>query len=267
MSLSTIQQDAPWTLRERVSEDTYLEGLVEEALAHPAVCHPYLSDLAEGNLPDTAWALRDFARQYPGYCAHFPRYLTVVISKLESVDHRNTLLQNLTEESGNLDDEELQILTEYGIDPDWVQGIPHPELFKRFQRAIGVREPDLHEEDALEVVCWRESFYQLLAHGSPAEAVGAIGLGTENIVSRIYAPIIEALKRLGTLERRDYVFFELHCEVDEDHHEALLRIARDFAEVPGNRIDLRKGMLKALGLRTRFWDWMYHRARKRPSRP
>ncbi|MED5419194.1 MAG: hypothetical protein VYA27_10850, partial [Verrucomicrobiota bacterium] len=88
MSLSTIQQDAPWTLHERVSEDTYLEGLVEEALAHPAVCHPYLSDLAAGNLPDTAWALRDFARQYPGYCAHFPRYLTVVISKLESADHR-----------------------------------------------------------------------------------------------------------------------------------------------------------------------------------
>ncbi len=245
--------------------ETYLQGLVEEALAHPAVCHPYLSDLAEGNLPDLPWALRDFAQQYPGYCAHFPRYLTVVISKLESADHRNTLLQNLTEESGTLDDEELEILTEYGIDPAWVQGIPHPKLFERFQRAIGVQDPDPDgQDDALEVVCWRESFYLLLANGSSAEAVGAIGLGTENIVNKIYSPIIRALKRLGTIERRDYVFFELHCEVDDDHHEALLRIAHDFAEIPGNRIDLRKGMLKALGFRTRFWDWMHDRARNRP---
>ena len=125
---------------------------------------------------------------------------------------------------------------------------------------------DAYANDALEVVCWRESFYHLLANGSPAEAVGAIGLGTENIVNKIYTPIIQAIKRLGTLERRDYVFFELHCEVDDDHHEALLRIAHDFAEIPGNRIDLRKGMLKALGFRARFWDWMHERARNRPPR-
>lgn len=245
--------------------EAYLEELVQEALSHPAVCHPYLTDLAEGNLPDLNWAIRDFAAQYPGYCAHFPRYLTVVISKLESPEHRKTLMQNLIEESGMLDEEEIAVLVEFGIDPDWVQGIPHPKLFERFQHAMGVYDTDEHADDALEVVCWRESFYHLLANGSPAEAVGAIGLGTENVVNKIYTPMIRAIERLGTLERRDYVFFELHCEVDEDHHEALLNIARDFSEVPGNCIDLRKGMLKALGFRARFWDWMHDRARQRGS--
>ena len=249
------------------SGESYLEALIQEALSHPAVCHPYLTDLAEGHLPDLSWAIRDFATQYPSYCAHFPRYLTVVISKLESPGHRKTLMQNLIEESGMLDDEEIAVILEHGIDPDWVQGIPHPKLFERFQHAIGVRDTDEHADDALEVVCWRESFYHLLANGSPAEAIGAIGLGTENIVDRIYTPIIRAIERLGTLERRDYVFFELHCEVDDDHHEALLSIANDFADVPLNRIDLRKGMLKALGLRARFWDWMHDRARQRESSP
>ena len=246
-----------------ITGDAYLEELVEEALSHPAVCHPYLTDLATGNVPDLSWAIRDFAAQYPGYCAHFPRYLTVVISKLESADHRKTLMQNLIEESGMLDDEELEVLIEHGIDPEWVQGIPHPKLFERFQHAIGVHDTDEHADDALEVVCWRESFYHLLANGSPAEAVGAIGLGTENVVNKIYTPLIRAIERLETLQRRDYVFFELHCEVDEDHHEALLKIARDFADIPRNRIDLRKGMLKALGFRARFWDWMAERARKK----
>lgn len=186
----------------------------------------------------------------------------MVISKLDSPEHRMTLMQNLIEESGMLDDEEVAVLVEHGIDPDWVQGIAHPKLFKRFQQAMGVGDTDEHADDALEVVCWRESFYNLLASGSPAEAVGAIGLGTENVVNRIYAPIIRAIERLGTLDRRQYVFFELHCEVDDAHHEALLKIAHDFSDVAQNRIDLRKGMLKALGLRNIFWDWMHNRARQ-----
>ena len=246
--------------------DSYLEDLVQEALSHPGVCHPYLADLSAGNLPDLAWAIRDFAVQYPGYCAHFPRYLTMVISKLDSPEHRMTLMQNLIEESGMLDDEELAVLVEHGIDPDWVQGVPHPKLFERFQQALGVLDSHEHTDDVLEVVCWRESFYHLLSNGSPAESVGAIGLGTENVVNKIYTPIIRAIERLGTLDRREYVFFELHCEVDEDHHEALLNIARDFSVIPQNRIDLRKGMLKALGLRAIFWDWMHNRARKRDAR-
>ena len=71
---------------------SYLGGLVQEAFSHPAVCHPYLTDLAEGNLPDLKWALRDFAHQYPGYSAHFPRFLTMVISKLDSPEESSPFL-------------------------------------------------------------------------------------------------------------------------------------------------------------------------------
>jgi len=186
----------------------------------------------------------------------------MVISKLESPAHRMTLMQNLIEESGMLDEEELAVLVEHGIDPGWVQGIPHPKLFERFQNALGADDTAEFSDDALEVVCWRESFYHLLANGSPAEAVGAIGLGTENVVNRIYTSLVRAIERLGTLDRQQYVFFELHCEVDDDHHEALLNIALDFTNDPQDRIDLRKGMLKALGLRAIFWEWMHERARQ-----
>ena len=59
----------------------------------------------------------------------------MVISKLESPGHRMTLMQNLVEESGMLDEEELAVLVEHGIEPDWVQGIPHPKMLK----ALGLR--------------------------------------------------------------------------------------------------------------------------------
>ena len=63
--------------------------LASQALKHQAVQHPYLAALASGELPDTRWALQDFARQYYAYSAHFPRYLTAVISKLENPSHRS----------------------------------------------------------------------------------------------------------------------------------------------------------------------------------
>jgi len=49
---------------------------------------------------------------------------------------------------------------------------------------------------------------------------------------------------------------------DDAHHETLLKIALDFSDVSQNRIDLRKGILKALGLRNVPWDWTHNRARQ-----
>jgi hypothetical protein len=158
-----------------------VDSLALQALQHQAVQHPYLRALACGELPDLRWALRDFARQYYAYSAHFPRYLTAVISKLERPAHRLALLENLTEESGQYGQDELEELAAIGIAPEWIVGLPHPELFRRFRRAVGVLDDDSRPE-AIEVVCWREQFLAILNSGTAAEALGALGLGTETIV-------------------------------------------------------------------------------------
>ncbi len=240
----------------------FVSGLAAESLRHRAVTHPYLRALAEGSLPDTRWALADFARQYYGYSSHFPRYLTTVISRLEDPNHRRSLLQNLTEESGVYDDEELLELAKFGVKREWIEGIAHPLLFRRFADAIGVGRHDRPEAD--QVACWRELFLQLLANGSPAEALGALGLGTENIVRTIYGPFVTAIARLGDLAPRDTVFFPLHTAVDDHHQASLQAISADYAKSDAGRAGLRRGMLKALQLRSTFWDWMLERA-KDPS--
>ena len=236
----------------------YVDSLASQALRHQAVQHPYLTALASGALPNMRWALQDFARQYYAYSAHFPRYLTAVIAKLEDPAHRLALLDNLTEESGRYEQEELEELAAIGIEPEWIVGLPHPELFRRFRRALGVLDDEARPE-AIEVVCWREQFLAILSCGSAAEALGALGLGTETIVQTIYQPFVEAIDRLG-LHRRDSVFFPLHTAVD-DHHQATLRdIAIDLAGTPQGRLDLAKGMQKALALRCSFWSWLHQRA-------
>ena len=232
-------------------------GLAEESLTHRAVRHPYLVALAEGTHPDTRWALADFARQYYGYSRHFPRYLTTVISRLEDPSHRRGLLQNLTEESGIYEIDELDELAKLGVRREWIDGIAHPLLFQRFSKAMGVDHSRHVEAD--QVACWREMFLSVLAHGTPAEALGALGLGTENIVRTVYGSFVKAVGRLD-LHPRDTVFFPLHTAVDDHHQATLQEVSAEFARTEEGRAGLRRGMLKALSLRASFWDWLHERA-------
>lgn len=240
-----------------------VDALGAAALRHRAVLHPYLAALADGSLPDEAWALADFARHYQGYSTHFPRYLTALISRLDNPRHRQTLLDNLTEESGHYSPHDLALLADFGIASDWIVGIPHPQLFRRFCRAVAGAAGD-GDPEHLEVVCWREQLLAVLSLGSAAEAVGALGLGTEAIVATLYQPFLRAIERQG-LDPRDSVFFRLHTLVDDHHQESLRRIAIDVAATEGGRADLARGMHKALALRDSFWSWLLERARACPA--
>jgi pyrroloquinoline quinone (PQQ) biosynthesis protein C len=246
--------------QESLAADDFVSDLACQALRHQAVCHPYLEALGNGNLPDLRFALKDFARQYYGYSAHFPRYLTALISKLERPDHRSALLENLTEESGQYEQEELDELAEFGVAAEWIVGIPHPELFQRFRQALGVVNTGA-VDDHIEVICWREQFLALLNSGSAAEALGALGLGTETIVQTIYQPFVAAIQQIQ-MDPRDSVFFPLHTAVDDHHQATLKQIAVDFAATAQGRADLTKGMYKALALRNSFWSWLHQRALK-----
>ncbi|MEZ4240603.1 MAG: iron-containing redox enzyme family protein [Myxococcota bacterium] len=235
----------------------YVAQLCVEALDHRAVRHPYLRALGEGDLPDVRWALADFARHYYGYSRHFPRYLTTVMSRLEQPAHRQALLENLTEEAGVYSGEDLSALADIGVREEWIVGQPHPVLFRRFCTALGVEDDGRTEAD--QVVCWRELFLGALSNGSPAEAVGALGLGTENIVSTMYLPFVRAIDGLG-LDPHDTVFFPLHTAIDDHHQATLNEIATSFAGSDAGRAELRRGMIKALSCRSAFWDWLGERA-------
>jgi pyrroloquinoline quinone (PQQ) biosynthesis protein C len=203
--------------------------------------------------------LRDFACHYDGYSSHFPRYLTALISRLEAPEDRQPLLDNLSEESGCYPPADLARLAACGIQAEWVAHVPHPELFRRFRRALGVADAAPAKEH-LEVVAWRQQLLGLISHGSAAEAVGALGLGTEAIVPAIYPAFMQAMHGLGDVNPRDGVFFALHTLVD-DHHQATLKaLACKLAIRQRGQQELALGMIKALALRDAFWSWLHQRA-------
>lgn len=238
------------------SRDGFEAGLpllVREALAHPAVHHRFLAAFAGGRFADPAAMLRRYAWEYSGYSAWFPRYLRMVIDRLERAEHRELLLHNLEEERGQLDPEDCAALRAVGIAPEPLIGVPHPELFRRFCRAIGLADAELQNPSAA-AVRWRTRFLAYLEHATPAQAVGALGLGTELIVRPVYEQLLLGIRAEGSLRREDYVFFELHCLVDDQHQEDLLAIARELAAEPQGLRELGEGMRTALELRHDFWD-------------
>jgi len=243
-----------------IHERSKVIGLNRFALKHRAINHPYLTALAAGNLPQPRQAIADFAVQYQGYTSWFPKYLTCVMSKLESDQHRAYFQENLEEESGNLDEETIQQLEALGIQEAWVQGIPHPILFRRFQVALGI---DARTQPlCTAAILWRKKFRMMLERATACEAIGAMGLGTESMVKYIYRPITTAIQKHTDLDREAYVFFELHSEVDDEHAELMMKVADDLAQDdPRNIQQIQRGMEQALELRAEFWDAMLIRAR------
>ncbi|MFZ2161109.1 MAG: iron-containing redox enzyme family protein [Sideroxyarcus sp.] len=239
----------------------FVTALCEQACTHRAVNHPYLQQLINGEVPDVKGALKDFVFQYSAYSLDFIRYLTATIAQLENGEHRKALMKNLVEETGRIDAENAALLGTIGIELEWVDGIPHPELFSRYMNAAGVdKEFRSKNEYADEALIWRDLFFSLCSKEGPARALGAIGLGTENIVKYIYRPFIKAIERHLDISLRDRVFFDLHAALDDQHGDTLTEIAIDYANHPENRKPIREGMLMALSIRNAFFDALQARA-------
>jgi pyrroloquinoline quinone (PQQ) biosynthesis protein C len=236
----------------------FLRDLEAEAQAHKAVQHPYLLALSEGTLRDPRRALQDFASEYQGYSAWFPRFLSALEERLPR-DLRNILDENKDEEGGRYDEETLLEIEAAGLRREWVDGVPHPELFSRFQRALGV-EPNAAVDPNSPVARWRNQLLQTLEGDHPAAAIGALGLGTELVVSGMYARVLRSVDRFASVHPEDRSFLVLHVLVDDSHAASLLELAAHFALNAEGRAAIARGMHSALDLRSEFWDALYERA-------
>jgi len=245
--------------RDAAARNRFLSQLIDESLSHPALNHPWLTAVASGSFADMAWVLRDYAWHYQGYSSWFPYYLKAVIENLDREDHKALLEENLREEKGVLGVDDREALREVGIDPATVSGVPHPELFRRFCRAMGL-DSDALTDIAPATKRWRNKFRRFLENTSAAGAVGALGLGTESVVKPIYQQILAGIQKVPFLTRQDYVFFELHCLVDDQHQADLFAVATDLCDTRESREEVREGMLTALDLRCELWDLLYQRA-------
>lgn len=240
------------------STDKYsdcIRQICDAALNSTAVHHPYLDALQAGTLPDMRFALQELAFQYGFYSADFIKYVSAVIKNLRSEKHKHILRENLAEENGDTHGLELpEVLLAC------VEGVSHSELYTRFQESLGIDHGYRQSAAATETVLqWRDDFLQLCQMNECA-GVGAIGIGTELLVSQIYSKILQAIRLHTDLSTEQYVFFELHSVCDDEHAGQVIRVCQDLAKNEHACEQIESGARLAIEMRTAFWDEMYERA-------
>lgn len=238
---------------------SFIQRISTEALVSDAVNHPYLSAICEGDVPNIDWALKDFAFQYGLYSSQFIRYVSAVIENLSSAKHKRLLLSNLAEEQGYTHDIKLpsDVLAS-------IVGQPHTNLFRRFQEALGIDADYRKTAQHCQIIPWGEQFLQLCKMNEYV-GVGAIGIGTELIVSRIYKQILEGLKTYSRLTMTQRVFFDLHSQCDEKHAAQVLLITKELAQDHTACEQIEYGARMAINMRIAFWDKMLERAQTLPA--
>ncbi|MDM3870199.1 iron-containing redox enzyme family protein [Porticoccus sp. W117] len=237
--------------------EAFIQRLQTEALESLAVKHPYLQAIANGDFANMESALKDFACQYGHYTARFTQYVSAVISNACHEAHKAILTENLEEELGNAHDVDLppEILATIADEP-------HTRLFKRFQKAIGVDERYSRQTPSCDAGSdWAKQFLQLCGTNQYV-GIGAIGIGTEFIVSAIYRQILQGITEYTSLQPEQHVFFDLHSECDDEHAEQITRITTDLLNEPGAAEQIEYGARQALALRTAFWDAMLERSQQ-----
>ncbi len=238
----------------------FIKRVSDDVLDSAAINHRYLQAMREGSFPNMQLAFKDFAFQYGFYSSQFIHYLSAVIENLRDAKHKQILLSNLDEEKGNIHDIELP--------PDVLESIgrqPHTQLFSRFQKALGVdaeSSQTVSERQAGKL--WSQNFLQL-CEMNECVGIGAIGIGTELIVSNIYNQILEGLKVHSNLTMTQRVFFDLHSECDEEHAAQMLLIAEDLAVDQKSCEQIEYGINMAISLRAVFWDALLERAQRFPA--
>lgn len=239
------------------SASVFVDSLQEYALSSRAANHVLLERIATGNMPDLAANVSFLLSEYYHYSHQFTRYLTAVMANLTAPEHRAALVRNAADEVGHVTPDEAAELLKNGIDPDHARA-PHPELFRRFLRAIGAKpEEILRRKPRAVTLAWIEAFRDLCMHGGEAQGVGALGIATEGIVAVMYRRILRGINiAWPNMSARDKVFFELHALLDDDHAHTLREIAVSIAATPDGRRQLAVGALRALVARAAFFDEM-----------
>lgn len=249
----------PSLASKNVIGDRFIDLLSSYAKSSAAVSHEYLYGFQRGKFANFDSAVSDFAKHYQVYSASFPHYVRAVLGNLTNDRHKALLEENLREEVGNSDASNLPIHL-----MAQVQGVPHSILFSRFCDAATDLCPDAEAAPPSEFAhLWKHNFLSL-CELDECVGIGALGIGTELIVSDVYDQILSGLAKFSNISDNDRVFFDLHCVCDDAHADQLLSIASDLAVDAAACERLEFGAKCAIHLRALFWTKLLHRTQVVP---
>jgi pyrroloquinoline-quinone synthase len=206
------------------------------AQMHGLWTHPLLARCQAGelNLADVRILV---VQMYHFSCA-FNRILASILAVCPDEASQFVIFQNLFDEMG--------------------EGNPaqsHPELFRRFIRAIGIADADLVTIPALpETQAMIDTYIGLAAKYGDLAALGAVCFASEGIVNTLYTQIYHGIQGCGPIDPADLIFFDLHINVDGDHAANLANLILPRLQSEAEAMPVQQAIAAAMDARVRFFD-------------
>ena len=190
--------------------------------------HDFLRCFEMGGFKNMTAAASVFASEHYVYSKNFIDYLQTVAAKIDEESVRAPILENIHEEQGNYEQDDIDTLSAMGIDEEWYNRIPHKLLSQRFFESLGIEAAAIPSIDDLEEsegdgagVVFTKFMLSLYSTSNVCDSLAVIGFAIEETVSRLYEFIWNGLQHHTPLTGDQIVFFPLHILIDDGHADLL----------------------------------------------
>ena len=131
----------------------------------------------------------------------------------------------------------------------------HPALFRRFLQALGHEGERLRRARPLpETAAFIAEFESVCRETSWLEGLGALGPGTECVVPTLYGYLLRGIENSGVVTPRDYLFWTIHVQCDDELGAYILRSLEPHAASRKAMDAIRRGARRVLDARSRWFD-------------
>jgi len=195
--------------------------------------HSFLRCFEGGEFLNMTDAASVFALNHYVYSKNFIDYLRTVAAKIDSEEIKRPILENINEEKGNYEAEDIDTLSSMGIAEEWYNRIPHKVLSQRFFESLGIDPEDIpaidgsaggslvETDDDGPGELFTKFMLNLYGESNVCESLAVIGFAIEESVSRLYEFIWNGLRDHTPLTGDQIVFFPLHILIDDGHADLL----------------------------------------------
>jgi pyrroloquinoline-quinone synthase len=203
---------------------------------HPLWNHTFLARCRTGQL--TLPEVQILAVQMYKFSKEFNRILASILSRCPDESAQLVILDNLFDEMGQGD-----------------LGQAHPELFRRFTRAIGIADEALAvAPTAPETLNMIATYLDIPHQYGYLAALGAVCFASEGIVSSLYSQLYQGIVGAAPLPQESLIFFEVHIDVDDSHAANLARLLEPRITKQEQTVEVNQAILKAMDARVQFFD-------------
>ncbi len=191
-----------------MNKANFIEEINRKIAEKSILKHPFYQEWRMGNLTNTM--LKEYAKQYYKHVAAFPQYLSAVHSKIENLDDRKIILQNLMDEENGEKN--------------------HINLWINFGKALGLTKEETIEAAGIETTNeFVNNFKKLTAEGSIAEGIASL-YAYESQIPKVSEEKINGLVNFyGVDSEQGLEYFKVHMKADVEHSESEAILIEKYA--------------------------------------